>query len=156
MQLEVLLYLVTTTHLCLAHLAMCMCRSKSCCTAVVLQVLQCLHSAMQAVRLHDPELRVSIGLRLALHLEASQNKSYACQVIREVSNCRPCTSAACNCTAGQLSCGLPDTAELYASLQETCHDWCMTVLILRSRQVMIVVLCICCHQWQTASPSVCR
>ena len=124
--------------------------------AVVLQVLQCLHSAMQAVRLHDPELRVSIGLRLALHLEASQDKSYACQVIREVSNCRFCTSAACTCTAEQLSCGLPDTAELYTSLQEICHDWCMTVIILRGKQVMVVVLCICCHQRHTASPSVCR
>lgn len=51
----------------------------------LLQVLQCLHSATKAVCLRDPLLRVSVGLRLALHLEAGQEKSAACDVIREVS-----------------------------------------------------------------------
>ena len=53
----------------------------------MLQILQCLHAAMQAVRLHDPLLRVSVGLRLALHLEGTRDWAAACQVIKEVSPC---------------------------------------------------------------------
>lgn len=48
------------------------------------QVLECLHKTLQAVQLQDPLLRVSVGLRLALHLEAGQNLQSACTLVREV------------------------------------------------------------------------
>ena len=43
-----------------------------------------MHRSLQAVRLQDPLLRVSVGLRLALHLEAAQSVDSACTLIREV------------------------------------------------------------------------
>lgn len=49
-----------------------------------MQVLQCLHATMTAVRLQDPLLRVSVGLRLTLHFETKQDKTPACSVIKEV------------------------------------------------------------------------
>lgn len=42
-------------------------------TVAYTQVLTCLHGALQAVDLNDPLLRVSVGLRLALHLEAADD-----------------------------------------------------------------------------------
>ena len=48
------------------------------------QVLTCLHGALQAVDLKDPLLRVSVGLRLALHLEAANDDESAISVLNEV------------------------------------------------------------------------
>ncbi|KAL0048239.1 hypothetical protein WJX82_010821 [Trebouxia sp. C0006] len=48
------------------------------------KVLTCLHGASQAVDLNDPLLRVSVGLRLALHLEAADDNASATSVLKEV------------------------------------------------------------------------
>jgi len=50
-------------------------------------VLTCLHGARQAVDLNDPLLRVSVGLRLALHLEAADDIVSATSVSKEVGTC---------------------------------------------------------------------
>ena len=49
-----------------------------------MQVLMPLHAALQAVALTDPLLRVSVGLRLALHLEAIADPTAAATVLQEV------------------------------------------------------------------------
>ena len=53
--------------------------------SLLLQVLVPLHAALQSVALSDPLLRVSVGLRLALHLEAAGNSATAASVLQEVS-----------------------------------------------------------------------
>lgn len=50
-----------------------------------LQVLYHLHGALQSVALDDPLLRVSVGLRLALHLEAAADPAAAATVLKQVS-----------------------------------------------------------------------
>lgn len=50
-----------------------------------MQVLLPLHAALQSVALNDPLLRVSVGLRLALHLEAAADPVTAATVLQEVS-----------------------------------------------------------------------
>ncbi len=50
-------------------------------------MLTCLHGASQAVDLNDPLLRVSVGLRLALHLEAADDNASATSVLKEVGTC---------------------------------------------------------------------
>lgn len=57
-------------------------------TVAYTQVLTCLHGALQAVDLNDPLLRVSVGLRLALHLEAADDNVSATSVLKEVSTCK--------------------------------------------------------------------
>lgn len=49
-----------------------------------MQVLMPLHAALQSVGLSDPLLRVSVGLRLALHLEAAGNPATAATVLQQV------------------------------------------------------------------------
>lgn len=44
-----------------------------------------LHRALQSVALGDPLLRVSVGLRLALHLEAAADPAAAATVLKQVS-----------------------------------------------------------------------
>ena len=51
-----------------------------------MQVLMPLHAALQSVALNDPLLRVSVGLRLALHLEAAGDPATATTVLQEVSS----------------------------------------------------------------------
>lgn len=53
--------------------------------SLLLQVLVPLHAALQLVALSDPLLRISVGLRLALHLEAAGNPATAASVLQEVS-----------------------------------------------------------------------
>ena len=48
------------------------------------QVLVPLHTALQSVALNDPLLRVSVGLRLALHLEAAADPAAAATVLQQV------------------------------------------------------------------------
>lgn len=50
-----------------------------------MQVLRPLHAALQSVALNDPLLRVSVGLRLALHLQAAGDPATATTVLQEVS-----------------------------------------------------------------------
>ena len=52
------------------------------------QVLTRLHGGLQAVDLNDPLLRVSVGLRLALHLDAADDTVSATSVLKEVSTCK--------------------------------------------------------------------
>ena len=57
-------------------------------TVVYVQVLTSLHGALQAVDLNDPLLRVAVGLRLGLHLEAADDTVSATSVLKEVSTCK--------------------------------------------------------------------
>ena len=50
-----------------------------------MQVLLPLHAALQSVALNDPLLHVSVGLRLALHLEAAADPATAASVLQKVS-----------------------------------------------------------------------
>ena len=49
-----------------------------------LQVLACLHEALQALDASDPLLRVAVGLRLALHLEAANDAASAAATLKQV------------------------------------------------------------------------
>ena len=52
-----------------------------------MQVLIHLHAALEAVALNDPLLRISVGMRLALHLEAAADPAAAVIVLKQVSSC---------------------------------------------------------------------
>ena len=58
----------------------------ACGDSASMQVLTCLHGALQAVDLRDPLLRVSVGLRLALHFEAANDPASAATVLKKVSS----------------------------------------------------------------------
>lgn len=59
-----------------------------------MQVLVHLHAALQAVALNDPLLRVSVGLRLALHLQAAATPVAAATVLQQVTECQRHTATA--------------------------------------------------------------
>lgn len=54
-----------------------------------------LYAALQSVALSDPLLRVSVGLRLALHIEAASNPATAAGVLQEVG--RKCSHHVAKC-----------------------------------------------------------
>ena len=70
-----------------SHLLLCQLQHNSLSMVAYTQVLTCLHGALQAVDLNDPLLRVSVGLRLALHLEAADDNASATSVLKEVGTC---------------------------------------------------------------------
>lgn len=71
-----------------SQLAVTLLRSSCLPSLFPLQVLNCLHGALQAVDLDDSLLRVSVGLRLALHLQAADELTPAVKCLREVSQTR--------------------------------------------------------------------
>ena len=71
-----------------SQLLLCQLQTNTLSTGAYTQVLTCLHGALQAVDLNDPLLRVSVGLRLALHLEAANENVSATSMLKEVSTCK--------------------------------------------------------------------
>lgn len=69
-----------------------------------MQVLAGLHEALQAVDLNDPLLRVTVGLRLALHLEGRNSLGSAAGVLKQV---RRLVSCPATVAAGQTD--VPNT-----------------------------------------------
>lgn len=66
-----------------------------------MQVLMPLHGALQAVALSDPLLRVSVGLRLALHLQAAATPAAAAAILSQVATTLVPAMAQCKCILGR-------------------------------------------------------
>ena len=88
-----------------------------------MQVLMPLHAALQSVGLSDPLLRVSVGLRLALHLEAAGNPATAATVLQQVgASCDavPPLGCICNCHKAPLLAAMHNPTDAVPSMFTVC------------------------------------